>query len=205
MLLASFRMRALVADDDRMAALMLRTALERCALDVSVVHDGESALATLSGAEPPSVAVLDWMMPGVDGIDVCRRVRRDNGAQPIYLLLVTGRDSRADLVAGLEAGADDYVTKPFDLNELLARVRVGMRVVSLQASLAQRVAELQAALSAVKRLDGLLPICSYCKRIRTDEDYWEQLEQYVSERSDARFSHGICPACIERVRADFEV
>src|SRR5205823_3446347 len=122
----------------------------------------------------------------------------------MYVLLLTARDARADLLAGLESGADDYLIKPVDLRELHARIRVGQRVLALQEGLAQRVAQLQDALSQVRRLHGLLPICSYCKRIRSDEDYWQQIEGYVSERSDVEFSHGVCPTCFEKVRADWE-
>jgi DNA-binding response OmpR family regulator len=122
----------------------------------------------------------------------------------MYVILLTGRASRADLVAGLDAGADDYLVKPFDLEELRARVHVGIRVLTLQERLAARVAELQSALSTVKQLSGLLPICSYCKRIRSDENYWEQVDSYVAHHSDVKFSHGICPSCFEAVRADFE-
>ncbi|NUR53209.1 MAG: response regulator transcription factor [Acidobacteria bacterium] len=197
-------MRALVADDDRTAALILGRALERCGLEVTAVHDGLAALAALAEADRPSIAVIDWMMPGLDGVEVCRRLRRDPARQHVYVLLVTGRDSRADVIAGLDAGADDYLVKPFNDDELRARVRVGMRVVTLQASLAERVVQLQAALSRVKQLAGLLPICSYCKRIRSDEDYWEQLESYVSQHSEAQFSHGICPPCLDRVEREFE-
>lgn len=197
-------MRALVADDDRTAALILSRALERCGLEVTAVHDGLAALAVLAEADRPSIAVIDWMMPGLDGVEVCRRLRRDPARQHVYVLLVTGRDSRADVIAGLDAGADDYLVKPFNDDELRARVRVGMRVVTLQASLAERVVQLQAALSRVKQLAGLLPICSYCKRIRSDEDYWEQLESYVSQHSEAQFSHGICPPCLDRVEREFE-
>ena len=197
-------MRALVADDDRTAALILSRALERCGLEVTAVHDGLAALAVLAEADRPSIAVIDWMMPGLDGVEVCRRLRRDPARQHVYVLLVTGRDSRADLIAGLDAGADDYLVKPFNDDELRARVRVGMRVVTLQASLAERVVQLQTALSRVKQLAGLLPICSYCKRIRSDEDYWEQLESYVSQHSEAQFSHGICPPCLDRVEREFE-
>ena len=116
----------------------------------------------------------------------------------LYVILLTARDARADVVAGLDAGADDYLIKPFDLEELRARVQVGRRLVALQDRLADRVAELQEALTKVKQLNGLLPICAYCKRIRTDQNYWEQVEHYVAEHSEAQFSHGICPPASTR-------
>ena len=114
------------------------------------------------------------------------------------------REARGDLVTGLNAGADDYVTKPFDPEELRARVQVGVRILTLQKNLAERVEELQAALSNVKQLRGLLPICSYCKRIRGDDQYWQQLEGYIAEHSDAQFSHGICPTCYATISAELD-
>jgi response regulator RpfG family c-di-GMP phosphodiesterase len=144
------------------------------------------------------------MMPEMDGPDVCRRVRLELPLANMYLLLVTARESRGDVVAGLDAGADDYIIKPFDPEELRARVAVGGRVLGLQQKLAERVEELQTALSNVKQLRGLLPICSYCKRIRGDDQYWQQVEGYVAAHSDAQFSHGICPSCYEKVSAELD-
>jgi response regulator RpfG family c-di-GMP phosphodiesterase len=102
-------------------------------------------------------------------------------------------------VAGLDAGADDYVTKPFDREELRARVSTGQRIVELEERLADRVQELERALKEVKALSGLLPICAYCKRIREGEDYWQAVENYIEHHSDAHFSHGVCPDCYERI------
>jgi phosphoserine phosphatase RsbU/P len=144
------------------------------------------------------------MMPELDGPEVCRRVRRDLPLANMYLVLLTARESRGDLVVGLDAGADDYITKPFDAEELRARVQVGVRVLALQERLAERVADLQTALAKVKQLRGLLPICSYCKRIRGDDQYWQQLEGYIAEHSDAQFSHGICPTCYAAVSAELD-
>ena len=152
-------------------------------------------MEALEGVEVPTFAVLDWMMPLMDGPEVLRRVRRERPLANLYLILLTALESRRDVVAGLDAGADDYIIKPFDPEELRARVNVGVRVLTLQERLTDRVAELQAALSNVKQLRGLLPICSYCKRIRGDDQYWLQVEAYIADHSDAQFSHGICPTC----------
>ena len=197
-------MRALVADDDRGTSAIVAKTLERCGVGPTVVHEGDAAWAELATGEPPALAILDWMMPQVDGVELCRRIRREaTRAQP-YVILLTSRQARADVVAGLDAGADDYLVKPFDTEELRARVQVGIRVVTLQRQLVDRVAELQDALSKVKQLKRLLPICSYCKRIRSDQDYWEQVESYISEHFEAQFSHSICPTCYEAVAAEFD-
>jgi len=197
-------MHALVADDDRGTVAIVASTLKRVGIEVSVAYDGAEAWQRLAGKPALSLAILDWMMPNVDGLELCRRLRQDETRAHVYVILLTSRDGRADLVAGLDGGADDYLVKPFDLEELRARVQVGIRMATLQERLAERVVELQAALSKVKQLSGLLPICSYCKRIRSDENYWEQVESYIGQHSDAQFSHGICPACFETVRAEFE-
>jgi sigma-B regulation protein RsbU (phosphoserine phosphatase) len=197
-------MRILIADDDRVAATILQRAAERLGLDPIVAHDGEHAWRILQEHPPVAIAILDWMMPGADGLELCRRIRRDPARSHMYLMLLTARDGHADLVTAFDAGADDYLTKPFESEELRARVQVGIRIVSLQERLAERVAALQEALSKVRQLSGLLPICSYCKRIRSDENYWEQMESFVSEHSEAEFSHGICPTCLETVSIEFD-
>jgi sigma-B regulation protein RsbU (phosphoserine phosphatase) len=183
-------MRILIADDDRMSTMMLSRSLERWGFEVVVAHDGVSAWGHIEGSAPPALAIVDWMMPGIDGLELCRRIREAHLATPVYVILLTSRNSRQDLVAGLQAGADDYLTKPFDPDELQARIHVGQRTLALIAN--------------VKRLSGLLPICSYCKRIRSDQNYWEQVESYITEHTDAQFSHGICPTCFDKVVDEFD-
>ena len=145
------------------------------------------------------MAILDWMMPGMDGTEVCRRVRQAPSTTSTYIILLTAKSSKEEVVMGLEAGADDYLIKPFDRAELRARLQVGVRVVELQRSLAERVAELEDSLARVKQLQGLLPICSYCKSVRDDQNYWQRVESYISNHSEVQFSHSICPPCYEKV------
>lgn len=192
-------MRILIAEDDLVSQRMLEATLAKWGHEVVVTGDGDAAWKVLRSGEAPRLAILDWMMPGLDGAEICRRVRATEAAPPPYLILLTARGSQTDVVAGLNSGADDYVTKPFDRDELRARVQAGTRIVDLQHELADRVRELEDAMSRVKLLQGLLPICSYCKRVRKDENYWQQVESYVSDHSEARFSHGICPPCYEKV------
>jgi DNA-binding response OmpR family regulator len=191
-------MRVLIADDDVVLRYSLKIHLERWQFEVTECADGHDAWKALNAGEPPKLAILDWNMPGVDGPTLCRDLRQVPALHAMYVILITGNQDQKDVVLGLESGADDYIKKPFDWNELRARLRIGSRIVGLQHALAARVADLQEALSDVKRLGGLLPICAYCKRIRDDGDYWKQIEQYLSEYSEAQFSHGICPQCLEQ-------
>ena len=202
-------MKVLVADDDRIAATVLSQTLRQWEFDVTVVSDGADALRRLlshgtSAPGVPILAILDWMMPHVEGAEVCRRVRLEMPLANMYLMLLTSLESKKHVIAGLDAGADDYLVKPFDPDDLRARINVGMRVLSLQERLAERVRDLQDALANVKVLHGLLPICSYCKRIRGDDQYWTQVESYIAERSEATFSHGICPPCAAELEREID-
>jgi response regulator RpfG family c-di-GMP phosphodiesterase len=129
-----------------------------------------------------------------------RSIRRGKDMTPI--LVLTARGGLDDRVSGLDAGADDYLVKPVDRHELRARIHVGVRVVSLQERLAEKVKELEISLANVKQLSGLVPICCYCKRIRNDQNFWERVEVYVTEHTDATFTHGICPSCMDVARAE---
>lgn len=169
--------------------------------------DGAAAwriLQTFQGKNAPELMVLDWMMPGLDGIEICRKVRTTPGFESMYIIVLTQRTEKEDLALALTAGANDYIAKPFHAIELESRVRVGERMIRLQQNLATRVKELETALAHVKRLQGLLPICSYCKRVRNEDDYWQQVEAYITSHSDLELSHGVCPACFERVMKEID-
>jgi DNA-binding response OmpR family regulator len=192
-------MRILIAEDDAISRRLLESTLVKWGHDVAAVDNGREALATLQTTDAPNIAILDWMMPEMDGVQVCHALRSVPSTQILYLILLTAKGLKEDIVTGLEAGADDYLVKPFDREELRARVNAGIRIVSLELQLAERVKQLEDALSRVHELQGLLPICSYCKKVRDDQNYWHEVETYVSARSAAAFSHGICPACREKV------
>jgi len=192
-------MTVLVADDLDVNRKLLRTLLAAEGYDVVDAANGQEAFTVLQNATGPILGLIDWEMPQMEGIEVCRRVRGRLGGPPIYLILLTVRDSKQDIVAGLQGGANDYITKPFDKTELLARVGIGTQMVQLQQALTERVGELKDALLSVKQLGGLLPICSYCKKIRDDQNYWQQVEAYVGKHSEAKFSHSICPQCYEDI------
>jgi DNA-binding response OmpR family regulator len=195
-------MRVLVAEDNEPTRVALVRLLAGWGYGVVSVTDGEEAWQVLCGADPPRLVILDWVMPGVDGLEVCRRVRAAGSTEPPYLILLTGRAGLEDIVAGLESGADEYLTKPVEAAELQARVRAARRVVELQARLTERVRELEAAQARERRLRGLLPICAWCKKIRNDQNYWQQVEVYLGEHADVRFSHGICPDCARSFQAE---
>jgi sigma-B regulation protein RsbU (phosphoserine phosphatase) len=188
----------LIAEDEPVDRRHLEAALESWGYSVLSTTDGVGALEAWE-LERPELAIVDWIMPGMDGLTLCRAVRgRPHLGHP-YIIMLTARTTTDDVVEGLGAGADDFLKKPFELPELQARISVGERMLDLQGRLAQRVAELEEALSQVKVLQGIIPICMYCKRVRNEREYWEKVEQYVSKRSDARFSHGICPECLRNV------
>jgi phosphoserine phosphatase RsbU/P len=192
-------MKILIADDDESIRRLLTTMISEWGYEVVAAEDGVGAWQVMQQEDAPLVAVLDWNMPGMTGTDVIRNVRRTPRPSAPYLLLLTAKDRQGDIVEGLRAGASDYITKPFDHDELQARLQVGVQMASLQCDLAQRVEDLEEALEHVKRLQGLLPICSYCKKIRDDRDYWHGVEDYFSTNAEVYFSHGICPDCYNKI------
>lgn len=184
-------MRILVAEDDPVSRRVLGAMLERLGHAVSSTADGDEAWHRFL-AEEPEVVITDWMMPELDGLELCRRIRAHGRERYTYVLMLTALSGRAHYLDGMEAGADDFVTKPLDRLELQARLRVAERLLGLQRE--------------VHQLQGLLPICSYCKRIRDEEERWSQVEDYVARRTAAQFTHGVCPACYDaRLRPQLEV
>lgn len=178
-------MKILTVEDDPVSRAVLRQALRRLGHEVLEAADGEAAWSLLVN-EPVRVVVSDWMMPRTDGLDLCRRIRKRTDAEYLYFILLTSRDATEEnQTAAADAGVDDFLTKPLDLPELWTRLRVAERILRYTTQ--------------VRQLEEMLPICSYCKKIRDDHNYWQQLEGYISERTGSDFSHSVCPECYDRV------
>ena len=191
----------LVAEDDERTQRALAFLLERHGYAPTAAHDGVEALNILMQPESPSIVLLDWEMPRLDGLHVCRALRSLTHQRYIYVIMVTAHHSTADLLAALAAGADDFLSKPVDAAQLLARMRSGERVLALESRLEERIGELERTLDEVRKLKRLLPICMYCKKVRDDGDYWQEIDTYIHEHTGTDFSHGICPTCMETVAA----
>jgi phosphoserine phosphatase RsbU/P len=175
-------MNILLAEDDATSRQILSSQLSRLGHSVRVAVDGLEAWNAFQESKP-DLLITDWMMPQMNGLDLCRHVRDGKAASYTYIIILTALDSKAGYLEGMDSGADDFVTKPCDINQLTVRLHVAERVLSLQ--------------SHVSHLQELLPICPRCKRIHSGQDKWEQVESYFTKRSEAQFSHGICPECYE--------
>jgi len=189
----------LIAEENPISRRFLQQTLEKWGYEVVVAENGDAAWRSLEGRDAPPLAILADALPGLSGIEVCRRVRRKSSTTPAYLILLTGEGGVDDIVTGLCAGADDCLAKPFELTELRARLQVGQRVVKAHRHLTDRIEQLGAALSSARPLQGLVPICAWCKKIRDDSNLWEHLETYISRHSEAEFTHAVCPDCSDRV------
>ncbi len=198
-------MKLLIADDDVFFRKLLERVLD-ADYQIASVQDGAEAWQIMQAPDPPRLLILDYVMPKFTGPELCRKIRSTPRLQSSYLIILTAKNDSASLVCGLHAGADDYVTKPFEVEELRARLRVGERVIDLQNTLAMQVAGLESALTREKQLQNLLPICPICRGVRTSGRYWEKLELYLNSLTNAGKKSGPCPACSESsLRAQTEL
>ncbi len=187
----------LVVDDDEDNLALLGKLVESAGYEAVLATSGPEALEFVAH-DRPDLVLLDVMMPGMDGYAVCHELKLDQTMREVPVLFLTAKAEPDDISRGFGAGAVDYITKPFHAAELRARVRTHLALKQQRDELARRTSELEQALSHVKTLRGLLPICAWCKKIRNDQGYWDQLESYLSAHTDARFSHAICPDCAAR-------
>ncbi len=189
----------ILAVDDTLANLqILVEMLGGEGYKVRVAQDGPSALESVR-TQAPDLVLLDVRMPDMDGLEVCRRLKSDAALQEIPVIFLSAANESEDILNGFKAGGADYVVKPFQSEELLARVRAHLEIVKGRIATSRLVHELQEALEQVKTLSGLVPICGSCKKIRDDQGFWNQMEVYIEAHSEAKFSHGICPECMARL------
>lgn len=193
-------MKVLIAEDDFDIQLILQDFIEGCGYQTILTADGDEALAVLNGSDAPPIVVLDWGLPGKDGIEICQTIKGKYEKGLPYIILLTGRTSTQDIVTGLDAGADDYVTKPFERSELQARLNAAERFVKMNQELLTKVEELKKTLEHVKVLQGIIPICMHCHKIRNDKESWQKMEKYIEAHSEVEFSHDICPKCLYKNR-----
>jgi len=185
----------LVVDDNPQNLQLVAGLLsETHTCDLCFASNGPEALEVM-GNITPDLVLLDVNMPGMNGYQVCQAIRSDENLREIPVIFLTAQRDSDFIVKGFEAGGSDYVVKPFESRELLARVQVQLELKLKRDELQRRNNELEAAISRIRRLEGIISICMYCKKIREDDSSWQQLETYISEHSDALFSHGICPDC----------
>jgi phosphoserine phosphatase RsbU/P len=178
-------MKVLAVEDDNVSRAILKRSLEGLGHQVIEARDGEEAWEAWL-KEKPRVTVSDWQMPRLDGLKLCKRLRAQQGHDYLYFILLTSSNASAhNRRAASEAGVDDFLTKPIDISALWMRLRVAERILKYTTQ--------------VHQLEEMMPMCSYCKKIRDDKNYWQQIESYINERTGTEISHSVCPECYQRV------
>ena len=234
----------LIAEDSRTQAAHLQHILEREGYDVVAARNGEDALS-MARVHRPALVVSDIVMPGMDGYELCLRIKSGANTRRTPVILLTSLSEPTDIIRGLECGADNFITKPFDEQFLLSRVdyllaeqkvrgsgiaEMGIEIVfdghrhfitssrmqimdlllatyqtamEKKEQLERANRELTKALETIRKLEGLIPICASCKKIRNDEGFWQQVEEYISDHSSAQFTHSLCPDCVTKLYPDY--
>ena len=211
-------MKVLIADDDTISRVAIGRLLEKWGYKIIVAEDGRKAWEALCRRDPPRMAILDWMMPEPDGVEICRQLKEKNDYPFVYTILLSVKREKTDIVNALDSGAHDFLSKPVHTGELRSRIAVGARLVKAEDAIRSKNRELadmneqlkstneelQSALKEIKTLHGILPICVHCKKLRLentdaeDPASWVPIEEYFRNRTEAEFSHGICPICASK-------
>lgn len=187
----------LVVDDDPHTLLGTTRIIEKAGYRVIKATDGKECLEKTK-SDKPDLILLDVVLPDIDGTEVCKQIKTDPDLKNTFIVLFSGMRTTSDEQAeGLDTGADGYIARPISNRELTARVNAMVRILKAERERDNAIRDLQDALNKIKRLSGLLPICSYCKKIRDSKGYWNQLEAYIRDHSEAEFSHSICEECFE--------
>lgn len=174
-------MRILIADDDPVVCSKLKQILVKKDHEVMAAADGAEAWDQYQ-SDPVKLVISDWIMPNLSGLELCEKIRTSDVPDYCYFILLTGNTSRRDYEEAMDGSVDDFLPKPIEATELLIRLRVAQRILESTAR--------------IKRLESLLPICSYCRRIRENDGAWLKLEAYMGKHADANFSHVVCPECL---------
>jgi PleD family two-component response regulator len=192
----------LIVDDTPANLRLLSDMLAKHGYKVRTAPEGSLALASAQ-AIPPDLILLDIKMPDLNGYEVCEQLKANPRTQDIPIIFLSALDQIEDKVKAFTLGGVDYITKPFQVKEVSARVKTHLRLRELQAQLAERVRELEEAMAQIKTLRGLLPICANCKKVRDDQGYWQEVDLYISTHADVDVSHGICPDCFRALYPDY--
>jgi DNA-binding response OmpR family regulator len=177
-------MKILMVEDDPVASAVLQAALKSLGHEVTAISDGMAAWNS-HATDPHRVVISDWMLPGLDGLELCRRIRAQRGEYTYFILLSSATTSGENLDQAIAAGVDDFLSKPAKTAELRARLHVANRILGYATQ--------------VRQLQEILPICGYCRKIRDDQNYWSQVEDFLGREAGVNFSHGVCPDCYNRV------
>ncbi|MDP2321563.1 MAG: response regulator [Acidobacteriota bacterium] len=181
-------MKILIAEDDAGSRLVLEATLQKAGHQVVVAENGRQAWEAWRDQFCP-VVISDWKMPELDGLQLCRAIRDQGGAGYTYILLLTAHGGKVNYLEAMDVGVDDFLIKPVDEDELMARLRVAERILGLRQHL--------------KRLEGILSVCAYCRKVQ-DDSRWRDMESYVRDHSEARLSHGICPECLDKMMNELD-
>lgn len=177
-------MRILTVEDEPIAGAVLNAAVKALGHEVTAVTDGREAWQLFT-TESFRVVISDWVMPRIDGLELCRRIRERGGDYTYFILLSNVATTGDNLQQAMDAGVDDFLNKPAKKVELQARLHVAARILDYATQ--------------VRQLQEILPICGYCRKIRDDQNYWSQVEEYFGKEAGVNFSHGVCPDCYDRV------
>ena len=175
--------KVLIVENDPISRLYMEASLATLGMDSEIAESGEEALSLLR-AQPIRLVVCDWQMPDMSGLDLCRRVRARKSEYVYFILYMPVEDTKESEDAAIETGVDDFLQKPVNLRDLRIRLHVARRILNCTEH--------------IQKLESLIPICSYCKSVRDDEDYWQQIEKYVGERTGSEFTHSVCPTCYQQ-------
>jgi len=201
----------LVVDDIKENLRILADALGGEGYKVRPALSGRIALEA-AREEPPDLILLDILMPGMDGYEVCETLKADPTLKDVPVIFISALNEVGDKTKGFSAGGVDYISKPFQTEEVLARVKTHLTLRNLQMDVERKNTrlrelnrDLQRALDEIKTLRGIIPICSNCKKIRDDDDSWQRIEKYIGDHSEAVFTHSICPDCAKKLYPDLNL